>query len=66
LGTKVEVREGGKGRGKIVVHFNSHEEFERIRGQLCSQMHNPPQPIQPEWQQPTPDGQQSWPQNQAG
>jgi ParB family chromosome partitioning protein len=31
LGTRVELREGSRGRGKIVVHFNSHEEFERLR-----------------------------------
>lgn len=43
LGTKVELREGGKGRGKIVIHFNNHDEFERLRGQLCGQVQNPPQ-----------------------
>ena len=31
LGTKVDIRQNAKGRGKILVHFNSHEEFERIR-----------------------------------
>jgi ParB family chromosome partitioning protein len=55
LGTKVEVKEGGKGRGKIVVHFNSHEEFERLRSQLCGHPQN---------QQPQ-DMQQPWPQSQA-
>lgn len=31
LGTKVEIRHGAKGRGKIVVHFASADEFERLR-----------------------------------
>ncbi|MBL7041376.1 MAG: ParB/RepB/Spo0J family partition protein [Pirellulaceae bacterium] len=31
LGTKVEIRQGSRGRGKIVIHFGGHEEFERIR-----------------------------------
>jgi ParB family chromosome partitioning protein len=34
LGTKVDLRQGSKGRGRIVVHFSSHEEFERIRRHL--------------------------------
>ena len=37
LGTRVDLREGAKGRGKIVVHFNSHEEFERLRAILCGE-----------------------------
>lgn len=31
LGTKVEIRQAARGRGKIVIHFNSPEEFDRIR-----------------------------------
>lgn len=31
LGTKVEIRQSSRGRGRIVVHFQSHEEFERMR-----------------------------------
>jgi ParB family chromosome partitioning protein len=31
LGTKIEIRQSARGRGKIVVHFHSAEEFERIR-----------------------------------
>ncbi|MCA9267720.1 MAG: ParB/RepB/Spo0J family partition protein [Planctomycetales bacterium] len=34
LGTKVEVRQSGKKKGKIVIHFGSPEEFERIRAHL--------------------------------
>jgi ParB family chromosome partitioning protein len=30
LGTKVDVRQGAKGRGRIVIHFSSHDEFERL------------------------------------
>jgi ParB family chromosome partitioning protein len=30
LGTRVDVRTGGKGRGKIVVHFTNSDEFERL------------------------------------
>jgi ParB family chromosome partitioning protein len=31
LGTKVDLNQTAKGRGKITIHFQSHEEFERIR-----------------------------------
>jgi ParB family chromosome partitioning protein len=34
LGTKVEIRQSSKGRGKIVIHFTSAQEFERLREQL--------------------------------
>lgn len=37
LGTKVEIRQTSRGRGKIVIHFSDHEEFERIRNQLADQ-----------------------------
>ncbi len=37
LGTKVEVRQTPGGRGKIVVHFTSAAEFERLREQLSDQ-----------------------------
>ncbi|HWB09071.1 MAG TPA: ParB/RepB/Spo0J family partition protein [Pirellulales bacterium] len=35
LGTKVDVRQGAKGRGRIVVHFANADEFERLRDWLC-------------------------------
>ena len=35
LGTKVDVRESSKGRGRIVIHFKSHEEFDRLQAYLC-------------------------------
>jgi ParB family chromosome partitioning protein len=31
LGTRVDLRQSAKGRGKIVIQFNNHEEFERLR-----------------------------------
>jgi ParB family chromosome partitioning protein len=32
LGTKVDIREGHRGRGQIVIHFRGHDEFERLSG----------------------------------
>lgn len=37
LGTKVDINESGGGKGKIVIHFNSHIEFERLRRSLSGQ-----------------------------
>ncbi|HUY31159.1 MAG TPA: ParB/RepB/Spo0J family partition protein [Pirellulales bacterium] len=37
LGAKVDVREGSKGRGRIVIHFASHDEFERLHQYLCGE-----------------------------
>jgi ParB family chromosome partitioning protein len=34
LGTKVEIRQMSRGRGKIVIHFRTNEEFDRLRDQL--------------------------------
>lgn len=34
LGTRVDISQSSKGRGKITVHFASHEEFDRIRAFL--------------------------------
>ena len=34
LGTKVQITQTAKGRGKIVIHFSNHDEFDRIRGQI--------------------------------
>ena len=30
LGTKIEIRRSARGRGRIVVHFSSADEFERL------------------------------------
>lgn len=37
LGTKVDLRQTSKGAGRVVIHFSSNEEFERLRSHLCSQ-----------------------------
>jgi ParB family transcriptional regulator, chromosome partitioning protein len=34
LGTKVELRQSAKGKGKITIHFANAEEFDRLRGIL--------------------------------
>jgi ParB family chromosome partitioning protein len=34
LGTKVEIKSSPRGRGKIVIHFQSHDEFDRLRAEL--------------------------------
>jgi ParB family chromosome partitioning protein len=31
LGMKVEIRANARGRGKLVIHFQSHDEFDRLR-----------------------------------
>lgn len=35
LGAKVKITHNAKGRGKLVIHFSSHEEFDRLRAYLC-------------------------------
>ena len=35
MGTKVDIKEGTRGRGKIVIHFTSLAEFDRIRQHLA-------------------------------
>lgn len=35
LGTKVAIRHGKGGRGKLVIQFRNHEEFERVRQHIC-------------------------------
>src|SRR4029453_7867876 len=36
LGTKVDLSQSAKGKGKITIHFASHEEFARIRQLLTA------------------------------
>lgn len=43
LGVRVKLTHNARGKGKLVIHFNDHEEFERIREHLCG-------PGQPEGQ----------------
>jgi len=35
LGTRVKITHSSRGRGKVVIHFASHEEFDRLRRHLC-------------------------------
>jgi ParB family chromosome partitioning protein len=35
LGTKVAIRHSKGGRGKLVIQFRNHEEFERVRQHIC-------------------------------
>ncbi|MFP6604810.1 MAG: ParB/RepB/Spo0J family partition protein [Pirellulaceae bacterium] len=35
LGTKVDLRQTNQGRGRIVIHFANHDEFERLRDHIC-------------------------------
>lgn len=37
LGTKVDLKQNGKGVGKITIHFANADEFERLRGVLTAQ-----------------------------
>ena len=30
LGTKVDIKQNGRGRGQLVIHFRGNEEFERL------------------------------------
>ncbi len=40
LGTKVQISQTAKGRGKIVIHFSNHDEFDRIRQHLTHSSHH--------------------------
>jgi ParB family chromosome partitioning protein len=42
LGTKIELRSNAKGRGRIVIHFSNHPEFERLRATLLNQLKTAP------------------------
>lgn len=37
LGTKVEIRQTARGKGKITIHFSNADEFERLRAVLSTQ-----------------------------
>jgi ParB family chromosome partitioning protein len=43
LGTKVEIRATPRGRGKIVIHFADHDEFDRLRTSLTDALVGPAQ-----------------------
>ena len=36
LGTKVDLKQTAKSRGRITIHFTNHEEFERLQALLMS------------------------------
>jgi ParB family chromosome partitioning protein len=36
LGMRVEIRASSRGRGKLVIHFQDHDEFDRLRIQLTA------------------------------
>lgn len=38
LGTKVDLSQTSKGKGKLTIHFKSHEEFERLRQIMTAAM----------------------------
>lgn len=38
LGTKVDLSQTAKGKGKMTIHFNTHEEFERLRQIMTANM----------------------------
>ncbi len=35
LGMRVSITHSSRGKGKLVVHFKNHDEFERLRQQVC-------------------------------
>ena len=37
LGFKVDLRQSARGKGKVVIHFKNHDEFERLRSMLGGQ-----------------------------
>jgi ParB family chromosome partitioning protein len=45
LGTKVDLKQTAKGRGRITIHFTSHEEFERLRAILTGNSGSYPEAI---------------------
>ena len=46
LGTKVDLSQTAKGRGRITIHFKNHDEFERVRQRLIASPAPQQQPIQ--------------------
>ncbi|MGC4001957.1 MAG: hypothetical protein QM811_01935 [Pirellulales bacterium] len=37
LGTKIEIRQTSRGKGKIVIHFSAASEFDRLRQYLVGE-----------------------------
>jgi ParB family transcriptional regulator, chromosome partitioning protein len=42
VGAKVDIRQSAKGRGRIVIHFKNHEEFERVFNFLTETVYEEP------------------------
>jgi ParB family chromosome partitioning protein len=42
LGVKVEIKANSRGRGKLVIHFANHDEFDRLREQLTDAFERSP------------------------
>jgi ParB family chromosome partitioning protein len=42
VGAKVDVRQSAKGRGRIVIHFKNHEEFDRVFAFLTETVYQEP------------------------
>jgi ParB family chromosome partitioning protein len=40
LGCKVEIKANARGKGKLTIHFQNHEEFEQLRAQLTDALGN--------------------------
>jgi ParB family chromosome partitioning protein len=50
LGTKVDLSQTAKGKGRMTIHFNSHEEFERLRQIMTATMVGTTQTFTPQQQ----------------
>lgn len=37
LGTKVKLTHSNRGRGKLVIHFRNHDEFQRVHRHICGE-----------------------------
>jgi ParB family chromosome partitioning protein len=44
LGLKVEIKANPRGRGKLVIHFQNHDEFDRLREQIAGAATSESQP----------------------
>ncbi|MEM7316923.1 MAG: hypothetical protein AAF497_27650, partial [Planctomycetota bacterium] len=42
LGTKVELKQNARGKGRVTIHFKNHEEFERIQRVLMDETQQKP------------------------
>jgi hypothetical protein len=40
LGVRVKITHDARGRGRLVIAFDSHEEFDQIRRYICGGAHS--------------------------